>query len=47
MRYVDNVKKRMTVMLKKEDENKWLSGSPQISQFAFPYEAPLIAFPTT
>ncbi|WP_432221908.1 SOS response-associated peptidase [Flavobacterium sp. TMP13] len=47
MRHVHNIKKRIPVMLKKEDVNKWLSGSPQISQFAFPYEAPLIAFPTT
>jgi len=36
----------MPVILKKEDENAWLNSSNSISNFAFPYQAELIAIPT-
>lgn len=46
MQYVHNHKKRMPIMLKKNDELSWLDKSINISEFAYPYEAHLIALPT-
>ena len=46
MQYVHNNKKRMPVMLNKEDESSWLDSSKKIQDFAFPYSANLIAMPT-
>lgn len=39
---IHNHKKRMPVVLKREDESKWLEHEP-IDHFAFPYSADLIA----
>jgi putative SOS response-associated peptidase YedK len=39
---IHNHKKRMPVILKQEDEEKWLAHQP-IEQFAFPYEVNLLA----
>jgi putative SOS response-associated peptidase YedK len=46
MKYVHNHKKRMPIMLNKEDENAWLDNSNLISEFAYPYEGNLVAFKT-
>lgn len=46
MQYVHNHKKRMPIMLNKEDENAWLDNSNLISEFAYPYEGNLVAFKT-
>jgi putative SOS response-associated peptidase YedK len=46
MKYVHNIKQRMPVILKKEDEKSWLDSSNLIKDFAFPYQSDLIAFPT-
>jgi len=45
MSYVHNIKKRMPVVLKREDEKAWLDSSIKISEFEFPYEANLKAIP--
>jgi putative SOS response-associated peptidase YedK len=45
MKYVHNVKQRMPVMLKKNDEKAWLDNSNLIKDFAYPYQANLIALP--
>lgn len=42
MAEIHNHKKRMPIILKPEDEEKWLSHEP-INQFAFPYEVNLVA----
>ena len=42
MSEIHNIKKRMPVILRKEDENKWLEHYP-IKEFAFPYEVNLVA----
>lgn len=42
MAEIHNIKKRMPVILKKEDEIKWLEHAP-VSNFAFPYQVDLIA----
>lgn len=42
MSEIHNNKKRMPVVLKKEDQQTWLSGT-EVLNFAFPYEVPLIA----
>lgn len=42
MSEIHNNKKRMPVILKKEDWNQWLSGK-ELSTFAFPYEVDLQA----
>ena len=42
MSEIHNNKKRMPVVLKKEDRNRWLSGA-EISDFSFPYEVELRA----
>lgn len=42
MAEIHNTKKRMPVILKKEDEAKWLAHAP-VSNFAFPYQVYLIA----
>lgn len=47
MSYVHNHKKRMPIMLNRKDEAAWLDNSVKINEFAFPYEANLIALPTT
>ena len=39
---IHNNKKRMPVVLKREEESKWLNHEP-IEHFAFPYSADLIA----
>lgn len=47
MQYVHNHKKRMPVMLKKEDEKRWLDDSNAIKDFAYPnYQPNLVAFQT-
>lgn len=47
MKYIHNHKERMPVVLNRSDEKAWLDPSHKISDFAFPYESNLIAFPTT
>ena len=42
MSEIHNIKKRMPVILKPEDETKWLQHHP-IAEFAFPYEVILVA----
>jgi putative SOS response-associated peptidase YedK len=42
MAEIHNIKKRMPIILKKEDEKKWLEHQP-IQEFAFPYEVNLVA----
>lgn len=42
MSKIHNIKKRMPIILKREDEEKWLSNLP-IKNVAFPYEVSLIA----
>ena len=44
MSEIHNNKKRMPVVLRKEDQKKWLKGD-EIRQFAFPYEVDLTATP--
>ena len=46
MRYIHNHKMRMPIMLKSQDESAWLDHSVKITDFAFPYEGNLIAFPS-
>jgi putative SOS response-associated peptidase YedK len=45
MKYVHNMKQRMPVMLKRNDEMAWLDHSNPIKDFAYPYQANLIALP--
>jgi putative SOS response-associated peptidase YedK len=47
MKYVHNIKQRMPVMLKKNDEKPWLDNSNLIKDFAYPYQANLIALPAS
>ena len=42
MAEIHNIKKRMPIILKQEDEIKWLEHQP-IQEFAFPYEVNLVA----
>lgn len=42
MAEIHNIKKRMPIILKQEDEVKWLKHQP-IQEFAFPYEVNLVA----
>ena len=42
MAEIHNIKKRMPIILKPEDETKWLNHYP-IENFAFPYEVHLVA----
>ena len=42
MAEIHNIKKRMPIILKQEDEIKWLEHQP-IEDFAFPYEVNLKA----
>lgn len=42
MSEIHNIKKRMPIILKPEDEKKWLNHNP-INDFAFPYDVNLIA----
>jgi putative SOS response-associated peptidase YedK len=42
MAEIHNTKKRMPIILKPQDENKWLNQNP-INEFAFPYEVNLVA----
>ncbi|MFK7059726.1 SOS response-associated peptidase [Flavobacterium oreochromis] len=46
MTEIHNTKKRMPVILKREDESNWLNNQP-LSNFAFPYQQNLIAINTT
>lgn len=47
MAYVHNHKKRMPIILKKEDENNWLDSNNEIKDFAYPnYRPNLIAIKT-
>jgi putative SOS response-associated peptidase YedK len=45
MSFVHNHKKRMPVILKKEDELAWLDTHHKIEDFAFPYSVNVLAFP--
>lgn len=47
MAYIHNHKKRMPVVLNRKDEMAWLDPTNKIQDFALPYQAELIAFPTT
>jgi len=47
MSYVHNHKNRMPIMLNRKDESAWLNKTVKINEFAFPYEANLIALPKT
>jgi putative SOS response-associated peptidase YedK len=47
MEYVHNHKKRMPIILKKEDEALWLNSNSNIDDFAFPYQVDLVAFPVS
>lgn len=42
MAEIHNTKKRMPVVIKREDETKWLEHQP-IQHFAFPYDVNLVA----
>ena len=42
MAEIHNTKKRMPIILKPEDESKWLQHEP-INNFAYPYEVNLVA----
>lgn len=42
MAVIHNTKQRMPIILKPEDENKWLNHNP-IDEFAFPYQVNLVA----
>ncbi|MNR64352.1 hypothetical protein D3C85_1869760 [compost metagenome] len=46
MQYIHNHKRRMPVILNREDEKAWLDPTNKIADFAFPYQTKLIAFPT-
>jgi len=41
MKYINNTKKRMPIILKVADEEKWLAGVG-IPQFAYPYSVDLV-----
>lgn len=43
MQYIHNTKKRMPLILKVADEEKWLAGDA-ITHYAFPYSAQLVGF---
>ena len=45
MQYIHNHKKRMPIILKKEDENAWLDSSNHVKDFGYPYSSNLVAFP--
>jgi putative SOS response-associated peptidase YedK len=47
MEYVHNHKKRMPIILKKDDEALWLNPNSNIDDFAFPYQVDLVAFPVS
>lgn len=42
MAEIHNTKKRMPIILKREDENKWLNHNP-INEYALPYQVNLVA----
>ena len=42
MAEIHNIKKRMPVILKPEDETRWLAQA-SIREFAFPYQVDLVA----
>ena len=44
MAYIHNHKKRMPIILKKEDELAWLTGANPVEDFGFPYEVELVGF---
>lgn len=45
MAFIHNTKKRMPVIVKREDERRWLNHEIEPKALAFPYEVPLLAFP--
>lgn len=45
MQYIHNHKKRMPIILKKEDESAWLDSSNHVKDFGYPYSSNLVAFP--
>ncbi len=47
MEYIHNHKKRMPIILKKEDEINWLNSSIAIEDFGFPYQVEMVGFPVT
>jgi putative SOS response-associated peptidase YedK len=44
MEYIHNHKKRMPVMLKKDDEAAWLDATNSFQDFAFPYSVEMVCF---
>lgn len=44
MKYIHNVKQRMPIILKVDDEEKWLGGDV-VQKYAFPYSVQLVGFP--
>jgi putative SOS response-associated peptidase YedK len=44
MEHIHNHKKRMPVIINREDENAWLDTSNKLNDFALPYQTKLIAF---
>ncbi len=44
MEYIHNHKKRMPVILNRNDEKAWLDESNKVQDFAYPYESKLVAF---
>jgi putative SOS response-associated peptidase YedK len=44
MEYIHNHKKRMPIILKREDEQSWLDHSLPLKDLAYPYQTKLIAF---
>lgn len=45
MLFVHNHKKRMPIILKREDESAWLDSSNHVKDFGYPYTTNLVAFP--
>lgn len=46
MKYIHNHKQRMPIILNRGDETAWLDPENAISDFALPYQAKIIGFPT-
>jgi putative SOS response-associated peptidase YedK len=44
MEYIHNHKKRMPIILKKEDEAAWLDSKNNVNDFAFPYSVEMVGF---
>lgn len=45
MAYIHSTKKRMPVIVHREDEQRWLQHAIEPKALAFPYDVPLLAFP--